>query len=250
MPKVKIGDINMYYETRGDGKPLILIAGLGMDLSMWSTESEISKKYKVIMLDNRGAGRTDKPDTPYSIEMMAEDTIGFMDKLGIKHAHIMGCSMGGAIAQTIAAKHPERVNGLILHVTYPKSPDKDDPQVAAMFEQLHAQAKQPGFMDTLGKYPPTIDSFIRQFDALVEFDGTEQLSKIEAPTIIVNGKNDISNPIKNGEELESGINNSKLILVDGDHFVLGTNPESVINHVLDFLEEIGAKSDLEAKSTI
>ena len=242
MPIAKVNDINMYYEIHGEGKPLVLIAGLGMDLSMWGTAHEISRKYKVIMFDNRGAGRTDKPDNSYSMGMMAEDTVGLMDALGIKRAHIMGGSMGGAIAQTIAAKYPERVDGLILHVTYPKSPDKDDPEVAAMFDQLRAQAKQPGFMDTLGKYPPTVDSFTGQFDALREFDGTEQLNKIKAPTIIVNGKNDISNPLKNGKELESGITNSRLIFVDGDHFVLGTNPESVINPVLEFLEEVDAKS--------
>ncbi len=244
MSIVKVDDINMYYEIHGEGEPLVLIAGLGMDLSIWGTAQEISRKYNVIMFDNRGAGRTDKPDGPYSIELMADDAVGLMDKLGIKRAHIMGCSMGGAIAQTIAAKHPERVNGLILHVTYPKSPDKDDPQVAAMFNQLRAQAKQPGFVDNLGKYPPTVDSFILQFDALLDFEGIEQLNKIEAPTIIVNGKNDISNPLKNGKELESGITNSRLIFVDGDHFVLGTSPESVINPVLEFLEEVNIKSNL------
>lgn len=242
MPNVKVNDIGIYYEIYGEGEPLILIGGLGSDITAWSAVSKIFRKYKVVMFDNRGAGRTDKPNAPYSIEMMADDTLGLMDVLGIKSAHILGVSMGGCIAQTIAAKYPERVNSLILNVSYPKSPHKDDSQVAVIFEQLRTQVKQPGFLDNLSKYPPTINSFIRQFDAILEFDGTKQLNKIKAPTIIVNGKNDISNPIKNGEELESGIKGSKLILVDADHFVLFTNPELVTNPILEFLEEMDIKS--------
>ena len=241
MSIVKVNDIDMYYEIHGEGEPLVLIAGLGIDISMWGTAHEIYKKYKVIMFDNRGVGRTDKPEGPYSIELMADDTVGLMNKLGIKRAHIMGVSMGGCIAQTIAIKYPERVNGLMLHVTYPKSPHYD-PQVAVMFEQLRAMVKQPGFLDNLGTYPPTVDSFIRQFDAILEFDCLKQLNKIRAPTIIINGKNDVSNPIKNGEELESGIKDSRLILVNGDHLVLGTNPELVVAPVLEFLKEVDAKS--------
>jgi len=86
MPRIKVNDINMYYEIHGEGKPLVLIQGLGAEISS-ITEGKgksdyldkLTQKHKVIAFDNRGAGRTDKPDVPYSIEMMAEDTIGLLD---------------------------------------------------------------------------------------------------------------------------------------------------------------------------
>ncbi len=85
MPYVKVNDIQMYYEIHGDGEPLVLIVGLGTDISEWDGIIRwLAKKYKVLAFDNRGAGRTDKPDRPYSIEMMAHDTAGLMQTLGIK----------------------------------------------------------------------------------------------------------------------------------------------------------------------
>jgi pimeloyl-ACP methyl ester carboxylesterase len=99
MPTVKVGDINMYYEIHGQGEPLLLIMGLGSDLTGWMFQTpEFSKRYAVIAFDNRGVGRTDAPDMPYSVRMMADDAIGLMDVLGIDKAHILGLSMGGFIA--------------------------------------------------------------------------------------------------------------------------------------------------------
>ena len=94
MPTVKVGDINMYYEVHGKGEPLLLIMGLGMDLTGWMFQiPEFLKKYQVIAFDNRGVGRTDAPDKPYSIKMMADDTVWLMDALVVNKAHILGLSI-------------------------------------------------------------------------------------------------------------------------------------------------------------
>ncbi len=84
MPTVQVNDIQMYYELRGEGQLLVLILGLAIDVS--EVEQIIrwfAERYRVLAFDNRGAGRTDKPDIPYTIEMMASDTIGLMDAVGI-----------------------------------------------------------------------------------------------------------------------------------------------------------------------
>ena len=82
MPYVKVNDIQMYYEMHGDGESLVVILGLGTDVSEWDGIIRwLANKYQVLAFDNRGAGRTDKPDIPYSIEMMAEDTAGLMQAL-------------------------------------------------------------------------------------------------------------------------------------------------------------------------
>ncbi|MEE8470206.1 MAG: alpha/beta hydrolase [Dehalococcoidia bacterium] len=123
MPTARIGDINVYYETYGEGQPLLLIAGLGADLTGWILQiPEFSRKYRVIVFDSRGSGRTDAPDMPYSIEMLADDTAGLLDALGVEKAHILGLSMGGCIAQELALKYPQRVKGLILAATLARLP--------------------------------------------------------------------------------------------------------------------------------
>src|SRR2546421_5543706 len=115
MPYVKVNDIQMYYEMHGDGESLVVILGLGTDVSEWDGIIRwLAEKYKVLAFDNRGAGRTDKPDIPYSIEMMAQDTEELMNALAIERASILGISMGGRIALALALRHPERVEKLIL----------------------------------------------------------------------------------------------------------------------------------------
>ena len=108
----------MYYETYGSGDPLVLIAGLGTDLTVYKQIiSLLSQGFKVLAFDNRGAGRTDKPDMPYSIEMLADDTAQLMSAVGIRKHHVLGHSMGGRIAMALALQHPGKVNGLILAST-------------------------------------------------------------------------------------------------------------------------------------
>jgi 3-oxoadipate enol-lactonase len=115
---VKVSGLNMYYEVHGEGRPLVLISGLGNDLSSWALQiPDLAKRYRVISFDNRGSGHTDAPDQPYSIRMMAEDTAGLMDALGIEKAHVLGISMGGYIAEELAMAWPGRVTGLVLATT-------------------------------------------------------------------------------------------------------------------------------------
>jgi 3-oxoadipate enol-lactonase len=115
MPTAKTNDISAYYEVHGEGKPLLLIAGLGSGVSLFAKSIPIfSKGRKVVAFDNRGAGRTDKPDIPYTIEMMADDAAGLLRALDIKSADVLGVSMGGRIAMDLAIRHPEMVRDLIL----------------------------------------------------------------------------------------------------------------------------------------
>ena len=123
MPTVRVNDITMYYEIHGEGEPVVLIAGLNSDHTLYQKLgiiSRLAESYQVVAFDNRGVGRTDKPDSPYSIEMMAEDTVGLLDVLGIKKVHLLGISMGGRIALALTLRHPERVKTLMLVSTGPR----------------------------------------------------------------------------------------------------------------------------------
>ena len=241
MPTVKVNDIDMYYEIHGDGEPLLIIWGMGGEISPFVDYMDnLNEDYKLIFFDNRGTGRTDKPHEQYSFELMASDTVGLMDKLGIKSAHILGISMGSRIALVMAAKYPERVKSLILNVAAARS-TCDDPQAARSYERLHTAMTQPGFLEVIGGYPPTVESFIRQFEALKNFDGRDLLNKINVPTLIVNSTKDDSTPVRFAEELFEGISNSKLILVEEDHLFIRTKPGLLIEPVLEFLEKLDNK---------
>src|SRR5437899_5420764 len=100
----------MYYLEAGSGELLLLSMGFGGDHTAWAFQiGALSARYRVIAFDNRGVGRTDAPDHPYTTGMMARDSLGLMDALGIDRVHVIGVSMGGMIAHEPALAHPERV---------------------------------------------------------------------------------------------------------------------------------------------
>ena len=111
MPHQTVNGIKIYYEERGKGEPLILINGLAFPMDLWFAQmDELSKDFRVIALDNRGIGRSDKPDEEYSIAMMASDAVGLLKTLGIEKTHVAGLSMGGFIAQEMALSYPDVVD--------------------------------------------------------------------------------------------------------------------------------------------
>lgn len=119
MPRVRVGDIEMFYVEAGIGDPLVLIMGYTGDHLAWGFQMPVfAAHHRVIAFDNRGAGQTDQPDHPYTTRQMAADTVGLMDALGVERAHVLGVSMGGMISQEIALNHPDRVQTLQLHCTY------------------------------------------------------------------------------------------------------------------------------------
>jgi pimeloyl-ACP methyl ester carboxylesterase len=121
MPLAKLGDININYRAEGTGDPLVMVMGFSASMIGWHYQTQFFRKhYRVITFDNRGVGKSDKPEGPYTTRMMADDTVHLLDHLGIEKAHIMGASMGGMIAQELAINYPERVNKLVLACTYAK----------------------------------------------------------------------------------------------------------------------------------
>jgi pimeloyl-ACP methyl ester carboxylesterase len=118
MPYARINKIDLYYETHGYGDPVLFIPGLGSDAGTYAHFlPSVVDSYKVIIVENRGSGRSAKPTGEYSTQMMAEDAVALLEHLGIQRAHVVGKSMGGMIAQIVAARHPEMVRSLVLACT-------------------------------------------------------------------------------------------------------------------------------------
>jgi alpha-beta hydrolase superfamily lysophospholipase len=117
MPKLSVGDADLYYEIHGDGPPLLLVPGLGGVGAFWAAQvAELSRDFRVITHDHRGCGQSSLSRIAYSVEQMAEDLRRLMDALGLETAHLVGHSTGGAIGQILAQDRPERIPGARLEV--------------------------------------------------------------------------------------------------------------------------------------
>src|SRR4051812_6158418 len=107
--------VSIYYEVHGaGGDPLLLLMGLGVDAHGWEMQlAAMAERHRVVLVDNRGVGRSDKPRGPYTTALLAEDALGALDAAGVHRAHVVGLSMGGMIAQELALAHPDRVGALV-----------------------------------------------------------------------------------------------------------------------------------------
>ena len=211
MPIQRVGDIDMYYELDGTGEPVVLIGGLANDI----TESErliawLAQGNRVLAFDNRGAGRTDKPDIPYSIEMMAADTAGLMDALDIRRATIVGISMGGRIAMELALEHPDLVARLVLVSSSAVARPDNGPTRMEMLRFV-------GRLIFRGKYPQPAYAQSRQSQASHVYECIDRLDEIEVPTTIMHGRNDFIFPLRHAEDIRHGIANSQLVTFRGGH---------------------------------
>ncbi len=262
MPAIPIGTIQMYYESHGKGQPLVLLPDMGNDVtSLWGQVPRLSQDFRCIAVDNRGVGRSSKPSSPYTIKLMADDVVHILDHLRIPRAHILGISMGGAIAQEIAINHPDRVGALVLVASWPR-PDRYLTSLLELFKDVKRSVDPltferevalwsftRGYFDTsydeLEKrqrasldvpYPTPSTTFTRQVEACIAHDACDRLGQITAPTLNVVGEQDIFTPVRFSRELTDMIPSARLEVVPGAaHAVHWEKPDEVnelaMNHL-------------------
>jgi pimeloyl-ACP methyl ester carboxylesterase len=236
-------------------------------MSWWEPDliAEISKKYKVLIFDNRGVGKTDKPDMKYSIKMMTDDTVGLMTELGIERAHILGISMGGAIAQEVALNYPEKVEKLVLCSTtaalstfvklagllfkpllkyYFKSKFKSievrgDYLVSVLFSKEFIQ-ENPAYIEKAKERlllePTSFENYMRQLNAMLKHGTAKRLKNLEKPTLIMHGKQDDLVDYKASLKLADLIPYPKLALFNKSaHSLFSQETDKVLSTLLNFL---------------
>ena len=168
MPYVETNGIRMYYKEKGEGDPLVLIMGFGAPGTLWDLHvNEYAKHFRCIMLDNRGVGQTDKPPGPYTTAMMADDTIGLMDALGIEKTRVVGISMGGTISQQLALRYPRKVQSMVLISTWARF-DKYAVMVYENLKKLRRVADPGDFMELLQLWIFATDYVEANLDSLKE----------------------------------------------------------------------------------
>jgi pimeloyl-ACP methyl ester carboxylesterase len=275
MPYARVNEVDLYYESHGSGDPLLLIPGLGSDASTWSQFVPEFQKYRIVIVENRGSGRSAKPEGPYSTEMMAEDAVALMDYLGIAQAHIIGKSMGGMIAQWIAARWPSKVRSLVLASTL-SNHDRygnellDLGRTVAQKAGLFAVYRLTFMLSYSREYCMNNRSRLEQMEALIaKLDPAELLrgyseqssacqkhdsraiaGKIECPTLVIVGQDDLITTAQDSKDLAAAIPNAQLQILKGGHGFWREFPSEVntvvrqfLNHgITEFTENLKNKS--------
>ncbi len=205
-PKVVTGyaDVNglhMYYETHGEGEPVVLLHGAYMSADQMRSVTDIlAQKRQVIVPEAQGHARTADIDRPITYEAMADDVAALMDHLGVPAADVVGYSMGATTALNLAMRHPEKVKRMVAAAgTYQTAGMY--PEVAAMFPTITAEmfAGSP-FEAEYRKLSPTPDAFPQFVEKLKVLDTTPQdwpaadIAAITAPTLVVVGDQDVVTP--------------------------------------------------------
>jgi 3-oxoadipate enol-lactonase len=224
MPTVTVDGLRMYYELHGAGPPLVLIGGLGLDLSECGPLIDaLAASYRVLAFDNRGAGRTDKPDEPYTVPQLADDTAGLMRAVGIERAHIVGMSLGGRIALDLALAHSGMVRSLILVSTSARVERRWTIGLLGLVSLVFR-----------GRYPQPRYAFRRQRQASDGYDRTGDLGELRVPTLIVHGRHDHIVPLRLAEDMAAGIPGARLTVVESGHLYPLTRSSGFVECVSEF----------------
>lgn len=263
MPKARIGEIELFYQVTGQGDPILWISGLGGDHRSWALQvAEFSSRFRCITFDNRDVGQSaSAPSSSYTIRDMAADAAGLLAHLEMPLAHVVGWSMGGAIAQELAINHPDQVRSLSLVATY----HQGDPRgtdimttFALLRQRLSPEEYQratgpwvytyeeylvPGLVDSLRQrtqentYPQSPEAYARQSRATMNHDAADRLAVIRCPTLVVAGEGDILTPLWFAYALRDGIPGARLATIaQAGHGLVWTKAQELNRLLLEFIQ--------------
>jgi pimeloyl-ACP methyl ester carboxylesterase len=262
MGTVEANGREIYCEVHGNGEPLLLIAGFACDHTVWGLVlPALAKRFRVVVFDSRGMGRTAGPSPASTLEM-ADDAVAVLDALETGPAHVAGHSMGGMIAQQLALAHPQHVRTLTLVsacaqvgpraqavvVSAAELAELVEPVVAARaaLPWMYSDAffATPGVAEQTIKqmlanpFPPTVEGISRQSEAICAFDTSARLREIRCPTLVIAGREDILFPIEFARQLADGIPGAELVVLEHTaHLLVIESPDAVTAAMLEFLSK-------------
>jgi 3-oxoadipate enol-lactonase len=248
---------------RRDAEPLLMIHGLGADARGWARQKRaLSGRFRLVMVDNRGVGRSGRPEGPYDLEVMATDALAALDHAGYGSAHVMGASMGGIISQVIGVRHPDRVRSLTLACTASRhfgwrrellSEWADQAQAFGMREFVRRNLKWMVGPRSLQRLWPAmavlgplafnvpVSSFVAQIQAILAIDDglREELTTIARPTLVLCGSQDVLTTQGDSEEIASLVPGAELAVVRGGAHLFMVEQAGAFNRtVVEFLDRV------------
>lgn len=236
MPRARVRDVDLHYLQAGEGDDVLLLCGLGDDVTAWNAQFDpFSERYRVTVVDNRGVGRSSLPDGEFTVGDMAQDAAALCDAIGIGQAHVMGFSMGGAIAQEVAIARPDLTRSLVIVGSWAYS-DRlfrtfiessayfagiaDDDRAFLMYFLASTYSKavfEDGRIDAFcdaaldNPYPQSTEAFQRTARAILDHDTRDRLGAIAVPTLVLHGEEDVICPPRHSREIASLIPGAKLV---------------------------------------
>jgi pimeloyl-ACP methyl ester carboxylesterase len=239
--QVQAGAVEMWVERRGEGPDVLLIVGLGDPAEAWQAQLDgLADRYRVTAFDNRGVGRTPLVDGPPSAATFADDAAALLEALEVSGAHVAGFSMGSAIAQELALRHPGLVRSLVLVSTYAR-PDalfrsqlnfwrwlaEAAPSERAFFEafftwvytpRAHADGSVDQIVEEAMAFPhqQPVEAFQAQVDVCLTHDMADRLAEISVPTLVVAGEFDVILPPRVGQAVAAAIPNARFEVWPGE----------------------------------
>jgi pimeloyl-ACP methyl ester carboxylesterase len=260
MGKITANDATFYYETVGTGYPLLLISGYSRDHTQWDVLlPSLSSHFRVITFDNRGTGQTKDEGKPITVELFVRDIYALIQALHLTKPYIMGQSMGGSMALMMAAMYPDAIGALGLLTA---SARWRKAQYAALKGNLTLRQKgvppelifkstYPWFFgeqflsnpiniqtewEVLSKnpYPQSVEDQSRQLAAFEQFDGRDCLKKIQVPTCVMYGKEDLMVPAVDSEFLVKQILHSKGFAFEGAHGLIVETTTELSDVIIQF----------------
>lgn len=261
MARVSANGISINYQDEGTGFPLVLIHGLSDDFTLWTPlMPEFSRHYWTLALDVRGHGNSGKPDMPYSIQLFSDDLFGLFQELDIPRAHLLGLSMGGAIAQQFVLDHPERTRSLILLSAFSYNDAGGRDRLKSLRESV-IRGGFPAFFDEAVKLVVTPEfasanadaiaqmkersvginspkAIVHAIDACMDFNVKDRISQISHPTLIISGREDVLTPIHLAEQIHRSIKGSEWKIMEGvgHNLLIPEKIPELAQIVLEFLE--------------
>jgi 3-oxoadipate enol-lactonase len=259
MPYATNAGTKLYWEEHGSGPPLLLVMGLSFTHEMWfRVLPSLASRYRVIVFDNRGMGRSDVPRGPYLIRQMASDAHAILKAAGIEAADVIGASMGGMIAQELALSFSQCVRRLVLACTshggfFSSWPDftrfrgrtnwsRPDELERALIPLLYADAtprdRIEEDLDIRSRCSWCYQGFFGQLTGILAWSSYRRLPQIEVPTLVIHGEEDRLVPPRNGKVVAHRIPGAQFYLVpNAGHMLLTDQPEACAQIVLNFLSQ-------------
>lgn len=260
MPRLEVNSIQLYYEDYGSGDPVVCIGGLAGNTRAWKeTVDALAARHRVILFDNRGTGQSDQPDGPYSTELFADDTAALMRSLKVGRAHIIGRSLGGAIAQHLHLRHPDLVRSLVLASSFARVQPYGD-RVFATWRHIVTTSGKPllARVQSLFFFAPSFferqaavvdaterifventqrpEAYVASSLALSHHDTRARLKEIRVPTLVIVGREDLLTAVACSEELAAGIPGARLeVIEDASHFLFLEKPRKSLDRILEFI---------------
>jgi 3-oxoadipate enol-lactonase len=257
MPKVRVNDVDLYYESTGQGQPVLLIHGLGSSSRDWEPQkTAFSPFYRVVAFDVRGHGQSDKPPGPYSIPLFAVDTAELIRSIDLGPSHIVGISMGGMIAFQLAVSSPDLVRSLVIVNSGPEMIVRTFQDRLSVFQrsllaQIFGIRKIGEFLGPR-LFPKPEQEYLRQmfierwaendrraylasFRGLLGWSVSDLLHTIMCPTLVIASDEDYT-PVSTKEAYVDRLRRGELVVIrDARHAVTMEQPEEFNKAVLDFL---------------